>query len=180
MDKVLIKDFAYTDKEHFDKGLFSVRLFLTLCFIFYFFNDTFSVQDKRALLSYTTGTQPAMFTAQDKNGDLKCDLCPILVLYHLLKENNTLHDCVIVTFNSTLQQGTLAYCGFKMYEPEIFPSPACASDEKRKSMLTTWGERLKNIVNVGMAAPLKPESCQKTSESGESQESPEDRKKSGV
>lgn len=34
IDKVLTKDFAYTNKDCFPNGLFSVRLSSTLCFLF--------------------------------------------------------------------------------------------------------------------------------------------------
>lgn len=48
---------------------------------------SFSVQDTKALLSFTTGTQVSMFTAQDGNGDFNYTLCPILVLHNLLEQN---------------------------------------------------------------------------------------------
>lgn len=140
----------------------------------------FSVQDTKALLSFTTGTQASMFKAQDPNGDFDYTLCPILVLYHPLKENDTLIVCLLVTLNPAPQQGTLTYCGFRILKPQIFWAPACGSKEACEKMLATWEERLKDIANEKAAEPLKHEISQNTSESGASKESPEDRKKSGV
>lgn len=85
IDKVLTKGFAYTDTERFSEGLFRVRLFLKvvhvcvckciLLTVFYY------VQNKRALLSFTTGTQASMFAAKDAVGDFNYTLCPLLVLH---------------------------------------------------------------------------------------------------
>lgn len=91
-----------------------------------------------------------------------------------------LPDFLVVTLNSTVQQGTLTYCGFKILKPQVFWSPAQVDDKMRKEMLATWEERLKDLANEKPAAPLKPELCHKTCKSGASHECSEDRKKSGV
>uniref|UniRef100_A0A673X5K0 Flavodoxin-like fold domain-containing protein n=1 Tax=Salmo trutta TaxID=8032 RepID=A0A673X5K0_SALTR len=64
-------------------------------------------QDKKAMLSFTTGSHESMFSANGINGDMNVTLWP-------------------------LQNGILHYCGFQVLAPQIFWAPPHITSEARK------------------------------------------------
>uniref|UniRef100_A0A3B5A7H1 NAD(P)H dehydrogenase, quinone 1 n=1 Tax=Stegastes partitus TaxID=144197 RepID=A0A3B5A7H1_9TELE len=76
--------------------------------------------DKKAMLSFTTGSQQSMFSANGIHGDMNVTLWP-------------------------LQNGILHYCGFQVLDPQIFWAPSSATCEARKSMLDEWRTRLDKL-----------------------------------
>uniref|UniRef100_A0A673X9T2 NAD(P)H quinone dehydrogenase 1 n=1 Tax=Salmo trutta TaxID=8032 RepID=A0A673X9T2_SALTR len=74
-------------------------------------------QDKKAMLSFTTGSHESMFSANGINGDMNVTLWP-------------------------LQNGILHYCGFQVLAPQIFWPPPHIPSESRCSMLEAWRTRL--------------------------------------
>ncbi|MEQ2246503.1 hypothetical protein ILYODFUR_039185, partial [Ilyodon furcidens] len=78
-------------------------------------------KDKRAMLSFTTGSLESMFHPTGINGDMHVTLWP-------------------------LQNGILHYCGFQVLAPQIFWAPASAAAEDRKSMLESWSTRLQGLL----------------------------------
>uniref|UniRef100_A0A8C2ZUD8 Flavodoxin-like fold domain-containing protein n=1 Tax=Cyclopterus lumpus TaxID=8103 RepID=A0A8C2ZUD8_CYCLU len=79
--------------------------------------DLIIFQDKKAMLSFTTGSQESMFSADGINGDMNVTLWP-------------------------LQNGILHYCGFQVLAPQIFWAPSHVPSEARSTMLTRWRTRL--------------------------------------
>ncbi|XP_041700384.1 NAD(P)H dehydrogenase [quinone] 1-like isoform X3 [Coregonus clupeaformis] len=59
MDRVLTLGFAYTSEKRYSQGIF---------------------KDKKAMLSFTTGSQESMFSANGINGDMNVTLWPLQVL----------------------------------------------------------------------------------------------------
>uniref|UniRef100_A0A3Q3B669 Flavodoxin-like fold domain-containing protein n=1 Tax=Kryptolebias marmoratus TaxID=37003 RepID=A0A3Q3B669_KRYMA len=83
--------------------------------------DMIIFQDKKAMLSFTTGSLESMFSPTGINGDMNVTLWP-------------------------LQNGILNYCGFQVLAPQIFWAPALTADEDRKSMLEAWRTRLQGLL----------------------------------
>lgn len=95
IDRVLTKGFAYAD----EKGLVSVRLPVKLSFtsgLCSSLKTPISVQNKRVLISLTTGSQESMFRAQSIHGEFKFTFLPMLV-HQWLKEIETLPDSLMLT-----------------------------------------------------------------------------------
>uniref|UniRef100_A0A672F5R5 Flavodoxin-like fold domain-containing protein n=1 Tax=Salarias fasciatus TaxID=181472 RepID=A0A672F5R5_SALFA len=74
-------------------------------------------QDKKAMLSFTTGATETMFQPDGVNGDINVTLWP-------------------------LQNGVLHFCGFQVLAPQIFWSPAHCPAPVRAAMLEGWRARL--------------------------------------
>uniref|UniRef100_A0A803TSE0 N-ribosyldihydronicotinamide:quinone dehydrogenase 2 n=1 Tax=Anolis carolinensis TaxID=28377 RepID=A0A803TSE0_ANOCA len=77
-------------------------------------------QNKKALLSFTTGGNQAMYTKEGISGDISYVLWP-------------------------MQFGILQFCGFDVLAPQICFAPEYAPLEERRQMLTSWEKRLKTI-----------------------------------
>ncbi|XP_060895701.1 NAD(P)H dehydrogenase [quinone] 1 isoform X2 [Labrus mixtus] len=78
-------------------------------------------QDKKAMLSFTTGATQTMFRPDGINGDINVTLWP-------------------------LQNGTLHFCGFQVLAPQIFWSPTHCPPSVRTAMLDGWRARLKGLL----------------------------------
>ncbi|XP_041798733.1 NAD(P)H dehydrogenase [quinone] 1 isoform X2 [Chelmon rostratus] len=78
-------------------------------------------QDKKAMLSFTTGATQTMFQPDGINGDINITLWP-------------------------LQNGTLHFCGFQVLAPQIFWSPVHSTPAVRTAMLDGWRARLKGLL----------------------------------
>ncbi|XP_028289833.1 NAD(P)H dehydrogenase [quinone] 1 isoform X2 [Gouania willdenowi] len=89
-------------------------------------------QDKKAMLSFTTGAIESMFRPDGINGDINVSLWP-------------------------LQNGILHFCGFQVLAPQIFWSPAHCPDFVRTTMLDGWRSRLKDLLTE---TPLRFASCE--------------------
>uniref|UniRef100_A0A8C3G3H8 Ribosyldihydronicotinamide dehydrogenase [quinone] n=1 Tax=Cyclopterus lumpus TaxID=8103 RepID=A0A8C3G3H8_CYCLU len=100
IDRVLTLGYAYTPEKRYSQGLF---------------------KDKKAMLSFTTGSQESMFSADGINGDMNVTLWP-------------------------LQNGILHYCGFQVLAPQIFWAPSHVPSEARSTMLTRWRTRLLGVL----------------------------------
>ncbi|XP_072300641.1 NAD(P)H dehydrogenase [quinone] 1-like [Eucyclogobius newberryi] len=99
-DRVLTLGFAYTQEKRYSQGIF---------------------ENKKAMLSFTTGSQETMFSPNGINGDMNVTLWP-------------------------LQNGILHYCGFQVLAPQIFWAPAEAPPESRSSMLEAWRVRMQGLL----------------------------------
>ncbi|KAI3356291.1 hypothetical protein L3Q82_017537 [Scortum barcoo] len=99
IDRVLTLGFAYSDEKRYSQGIF---------------------KSKRVMLSFTTGSQESMFSANGINGDMNVTLWP-------------------------LQNGILHYCGFQVLAPQIFWAPSRVSSEVRSTMLKDWRTRLEGV-----------------------------------
>ncbi|XP_029981057.1 ribosyldihydronicotinamide dehydrogenase [quinone]-like [Sphaeramia orbicularis] len=99
-DRVLTEGFAFTPEKRYSQGIF---------------------QDKKAILSFTTGSQESMFGINGINGDVYVAIWPI-------------------------QYGTLHYCGFQVLAPQISWDPAHTSQEARGNMLEAWRKRLHGLM----------------------------------
>uniref|UniRef100_A0A8C5N3Z9 Ribosyldihydronicotinamide dehydrogenase [quinone]-like n=1 Tax=Gouania willdenowi TaxID=441366 RepID=A0A8C5N3Z9_GOUWI len=84
--------------------------------------DLVIFQDKKAILSFTTGSFESMFSPNAINGDMNVTLWP-------------------------LQNGILHYCGFQVLGPQIFWAPAHVSRSDCSTMLDGWRARLQNLLN---------------------------------
>ncbi|XP_034054914.1 ribosyldihydronicotinamide dehydrogenase [quinone]-like isoform X1 [Gymnodraco acuticeps] len=100
MDRVLTLGFAFTHEKRYSQGIF---------------------KDKKAMLSFTTGSQESMFSANGINGDMNVTLWP-------------------------LQNGILHYCGFQVLAPQIFWAPSHVSSEARGTMLEGWRTRMQGLL----------------------------------
>ncbi|XP_037644865.1 NAD(P)H dehydrogenase [quinone] 1-like [Sebastes umbrosus] len=100
MDRVLTLGYAYSNEKRYSRGIF---------------------KDKKAMLSFTTGSQESMFSANGINGDMNVTLWP-------------------------LQNGILHYCGFQVLAPQIFWAPSHVSSEARNTMLEGWRKRLQGLM----------------------------------
>uniref|UniRef100_A0A674NQ36 Ribosyldihydronicotinamide dehydrogenase [quinone] n=1 Tax=Takifugu rubripes TaxID=31033 RepID=A0A674NQ36_TAKRU len=105
IDRVLTKGYAFSEKKRYSQGVF---------------------KDKKAILSFTTGSQELMFGSNGINGDMNVTLWP-------------------------MQNGILNYCGFQVLAPQIFWAPSRAPAELRTSMLEKWRVRLQGLLSE---APL--------------------------
>ncbi|KAM4589337.1 ribosyldihydronicotinamide dehydrogenase [quinone]-like [Fundulus diaphanus] len=100
IDRVLTNGFAFSKDKRYSQGVF---------------------QDKKAMLSFTTGSIESMFSPTGINGDMNVTLWP-------------------------LQNGIFHYCGFQVLAPQIFWAPSAAAVEDRKSMLESWCTRLQGLL----------------------------------
>ncbi|KAK9969263.1 hypothetical protein ABG768_027456 [Culter alburnus] len=132
MDRVLTLGFAYTLEKRYSAGIF---------------------REKKAMLSFTTGSYETMFNSNGINGDMNVTLWPV-------------------------QNGVLNYCGFQVLAPQIFWAPTHLSAEARGSLLEGWRTRLQGLFSeVPLAFPpvdsfdegkgfqLKPEVQEKQADS---------------
>ncbi|XP_016407705.1 NAD(P)H dehydrogenase [quinone] 1-like [Sinocyclocheilus rhinocerous] len=132
MDRVLTLGFAYTLEKRYSEGIF---------------------RDKKAMLSFTTGSHETMFSSNGINGDMNVTLWPI-------------------------QNGVLNYCGFQVLAPQISWAPTHLSPEAREGLLEGWRARLQGLLNEapltfppvdifdeGEGFQLKPEVREKQAES---------------
>ncbi|XP_051998586.1 ribosyldihydronicotinamide dehydrogenase [quinone]-like [Xyrauchen texanus] len=101
MDRVLTLGFAYTPEKRYSQGIF---------------------RDKKAMLSFTTGSHESMFSPNGINGDMNVTLWPI-------------------------QNGVLYYCGFQVLAPQIFWAPKHLSSEGREKLLESWRTRLPGLLS---------------------------------
>ncbi|TDH08254.1 hypothetical protein EPR50_G00095790 [Perca flavescens] len=99
-DRVLTLGYAYTLEKRYSQGIF---------------------KDKKAMLSFTTGSPESMFSANGINGDMNVTLWP-------------------------LQNGILHYCGFQVLAPQIFWAPSYVPSEARSTMLEGWCKRLQGLL----------------------------------
>ncbi|KAM6934240.1 ribosyldihydronicotinamide dehydrogenase [quinone]-like [Xenentodon cancila] len=100
IDRVLTSGFAFSQEKRYSQGVFT---------------------DKKAMLSFTTGSLESMFSSTGINGDMNVTLWP-------------------------LQNGILHYCGFQVVAPQIFWAPSCATPEARSCMLEGWRTRLQGLL----------------------------------
>ncbi|XP_077071623.1 NAD(P)H dehydrogenase [quinone] 1-like isoform X1 [Siphateles boraxobius] len=105
MDRVLTLGFAYTLEKRYSAGIF---------------------REKKAMLSFTTGSHETMFSSNGINGDMNVTLWPV-------------------------QNGVLNYCGFQVLAPQVFWAPTRLSAEARDSLLKGWRTRLQGLLSE---APL--------------------------
>ncbi|XP_041504424.1 NAD(P)H dehydrogenase [quinone] 1 isoform X1 [Microtus oregoni] len=98
-DRVLVAGFAYTYATMYDSGPF---------------------QNKKALLSFTTGSSGSMFSLQGINGDINITLWP-------------------------LQNGILHFCGFQVLEPQLAYGVGHTPPDARRQILEGWKKRLETI-----------------------------------
>ncbi|TNN53514.1 NAD(P)H dehydrogenase [quinone] 1 [Liparis tanakae] len=99
-DRVLTLGYAFTQEKRYSQGLF---------------------KGKKVMLSFTTGSQESMFSADGINGDMNVTLWP-------------------------LQNGILHYCGFQVLAPQIFWAPSHVPSEARSAMLEGWRTRLQGVM----------------------------------
>ncbi|KAJ8343501.1 hypothetical protein SKAU_G00308300 [Synaphobranchus kaupii] len=100
IDRVFTRGFAFTNEDKYSTGFF---------------------KDKKAMLSFTTGSSESMFNSNGINGDMNVTLWPI-------------------------QNGILYYCGFQVLAPQIFWAPMDATSANRKDMLDVWRKRLEGLL----------------------------------
>ncbi|KAM8748854.1 ribosyldihydronicotinamide dehydrogenase [quinone]-like [Acanthopagrus schlegelii] len=100
IDRVLTLGYAFSQEKRYSQGVF---------------------KDKKALLSFTTGSLESMFSANGINGDMNVTLWP-------------------------LQNGILHYCGFQVLAPQIFWAPSHVPPEVRSTMLEGWRKRLEGVL----------------------------------
>ncbi|XP_028969427.2 NAD(P)H dehydrogenase [quinone] 1-like isoform X1 [Esox lucius] len=100
IDRVFTMGFAYTSEQRYSQGIF---------------------KEKKAMLSFTTGSSESMFSSNGINGDINITLWP-------------------------LQNGILHYCGFQVLAPQIFWAPHHISPEARSTMLEAWRTRLQGLL----------------------------------
>uniref|UniRef100_A0A8C6W9F8 NAD(P)H dehydrogenase [quinone] 1 n=1 Tax=Nannospalax galili TaxID=1026970 RepID=A0A8C6W9F8_NANGA len=98
-ERVLIPEFAYTYATMYDNGPF---------------------QNKKTLLSITTGGSGSMYSLQGVHGDMNIILWPI-------------------------QSGILHFCGFQVLEPQLAYSIGHTPLEDRTRILEGWKKRLDTI-----------------------------------
>ncbi|XP_075951460.1 NAD(P)H dehydrogenase [quinone] 1-like [Anarhichas minor] len=100
IDRVLALGYAYSQEKGYSQGIF---------------------KDKKAMLSFTTGSHESMFSADGINGDMNVTLWP-------------------------LQTGILHYCGFQVMAPQISWTPSHIPSEERSTMLESWRTRLQGVL----------------------------------
>ncbi|XP_041806990.1 ribosyldihydronicotinamide dehydrogenase [quinone]-like [Chelmon rostratus] len=128
IDRVLTLGYAFSQEKRYSQGVF---------------------KDKKAMLSFTTGSHESMFSSNGINGDMNVTLWP-------------------------LQNGILHYCGFQVLAPQIFWAPSHISPEARNTMLEGWRTRLQGLLGEEPLSftpmdcfdkekgfQLKPEVCEK-------------------
>uniref|UniRef100_A0A8C8ZG50 NAD(P)H dehydrogenase [quinone] 1 n=1 Tax=Prolemur simus TaxID=1328070 RepID=A0A8C8ZG50_PROSS len=84
--------------------------------------DLVIFQNKKTLLSITTGGSGSMYSLQGVHGDMNVILWPI-------------------------QSGTLHFCGFQVLEPQLTYSIGHTPADARIQILAGWKKRLENIWN---------------------------------
>ncbi|KPP58177.1 NAD(P)H dehydrogenase-like [Scleropages formosus] len=99
-DRVFTQGFAYTPEKMYTEGIF---------------------KDKKAILSFTTGSYESMCCPDGINGDINIALWP-------------------------LQNGILHYCGFQVLAPQIFWAVEHVTEEARQNMLEGWQKRLEGLL----------------------------------
>ncbi|XP_051794806.1 NAD(P)H dehydrogenase [quinone] 1-like isoform X2 [Acanthochromis polyacanthus] len=99
-DRVMTRSFAYSLAEMYNNPRF---------------------EEKKAMLSFSTGASQIMFQPDGFHGDINVVLWP-------------------------LQNGILRFCGFQVLAPQIFYSPAHNPPAVRTSMLEGWRARLKGLM----------------------------------
>uniref|UniRef100_A0A8D2JSG8 NAD(P)H dehydrogenase [quinone] 1 n=1 Tax=Sciurus vulgaris TaxID=55149 RepID=A0A8D2JSG8_SCIVU len=82
--------------------------------------DLVIFQNKKAILSITTGGSGSMYSLQGVHGDMNIILWPI-------------------------QSGTLHFCGFQVLEPQLTYSIGYLPPEARTQVLEGWKKRLENV-----------------------------------
>nr|XP_031314040.1 NAD(P)H dehydrogenase [quinone] 1 isoform X2 [Camelus dromedarius] len=82
--------------------------------------DLVIFQNKKAVLSITTGGSSSMYSLQGIHGDMNIILWPI-------------------------QSGTLHFCGFQVLEPQLTYSIGHTPEDARIQILEGWKKRLENI-----------------------------------
>ncbi|XP_064168435.1 ribosyldihydronicotinamide dehydrogenase [quinone]-like isoform X3 [Anguilla rostrata] len=112
IDRVFTPGFAFTTEEIYSNGFF---------------------KDKKAILSFTTGSHESMFNSSGIHGDMNVTLWPI-------------------------QNGILHYCGFQVLAPQIFWAPKHATAEDRKALLEVWRKRLEGLLEEKPLA-FTPSDC---------------------
>ncbi|XP_040838377.1 NAD(P)H dehydrogenase [quinone] 1 [Ochotona curzoniae] len=98
-ERVLIGEFAYSYAAMYDKGPF---------------------QNKKTLLSITTGGSGSMYSPQGVHGDMNILLWPI-------------------------QSGMLHFCGFQVLEPQLTYGIGHTPEDARIQILEGWKKRLESI-----------------------------------
>ncbi|NP_001166457.1 NAD(P)H dehydrogenase [quinone] 1 [Cavia porcellus] len=98
-ERVFTGGFAYTYAAMYDKGPF---------------------QNKKAVLSITTGGSESMYSLKGIHGDMNIILWPI-------------------------QSGTLHFCGFQVLEPQLTYGIGHTPPDVRTEILAGWKKRLENI-----------------------------------
>lgn len=98
-ERVFVQEFAYTYAALYDKGPF---------------------QNKKAVLSITTGGSSSAYSLQGVHGDMNILLWPI-------------------------QSGTLYFCGFQVLEPQLIYGIGHTPADTRIQILKEWKKRLENI-----------------------------------
>ncbi|XP_057698490.1 ribosyldihydronicotinamide dehydrogenase [quinone]-like [Corythoichthys intestinalis] len=101
IDRVLTLGYAYSDEKRYGQGIF---------------------KEKKAILSFTTGSTESMFSANGINGDMNVTLWPI-------------------------QNGILHYCGFNVLAPQIFWAPSTLPREASNALLQAWRNRLEGLLD---------------------------------
>ncbi|CAO2609854.1 NAD(P)H dehydrogenase [quinone] 1 [Lemmus lemmus] len=98
-ERVFVKEFAYTYSKMYDYGPF---------------------RNKKALLSFTTGSTESMYAVNGVHGDINITLW-------------------------TLQSGMLHACGFQVLEPQVVYNISHTPPDARKQILEGWKKRLETI-----------------------------------
>lgn len=84
MDRVL--GFAYAQEKRYSEGIFKVRAPPTClcsgCVLSLFAHSLLSVQDKKAMLSFTTDCPESVYSDTGINGDINVTLWPLQVRSH--------------------------------------------------------------------------------------------------
>ncbi|KAK6294052.1 hypothetical protein J4Q44_G00348820 [Coregonus suidteri] len=100
IDRVLTQGFAFSLQKMYNNGIF---------------------QDKKAMLSFSTGAMQTMYRPDGLNGDINVTLWP-------------------------LQNGVLHFCGFQVLAPQVFWCPGHSPPATRTAMLDGWRARLKTLL----------------------------------
>lgn len=82
IDRVLTKGYAYSERTRYSQGVFKVTLASSNYCTSGEIQTLLHTQDKKAILSFTTGSQELMFGSNGINGDMNVTLWPIQVLCH--------------------------------------------------------------------------------------------------
>ncbi|XP_045567667.1 NAD(P)H dehydrogenase [quinone] 1 isoform X1 [Salmo salar] len=100
IDRVLSQGFAFSLQKMYSNGIF---------------------KDKKAMLSFSTGSMQTMYRPDGLNGDINVTLWP-------------------------LQNGVLHFCGFQVLAPQVFWCPGHSPPANRTAMLDGWRARLKTLL----------------------------------
>lgn len=82
IDRVLTKGYAFSEKKRYSQGVFKVTLASSVTIVPVKKLKLSFTQDKKAILSFTTGSQELMFGSNGINGDMNVTLWPMQVLHH--------------------------------------------------------------------------------------------------